>query len=251
MTDELPIRASSPFQTGRRLNASELVDRRQEVDAVVTAMVDAGKLFVIGPRRHGKTSIVHVAAERARAGNVTVLTFNAEAFPAAELLAARMLAVATRELEPAVDRAQNAVMRFFGKLRPVLTYNPADATFSATLGADAASAGGAVPLITDVLDGIEKWASQSGRRVAVVIDEVQELLERGGEPAERQLRAAVQRHEHVGYVFAGSRTHYLRRLTTDPGAAFFNLGARLWVGPVPDDDFRSWLTECFRTGGFR
>lgn len=245
----LPEPTASPFQAGRRLNAAELVDRREEVAAVRRAMLEAGKLFVIGPRRHGKTSLIHVAAQEAAERGVVVLSFDAEAYPSAELLAAHMLAEATRRLEPAVERAQGAVSRFFARLRPSITYNPADGSFSATLGVDATEAGGIVPLLAEVLDGIEGWAAQAGRRTVVVIDEVQELLEREGEVAERQLRAAVQRHEHVGYVFAGSRTHYLRRLTSDPAAAFFNLGSRLYVGPMPDDEVRAWLRDAFAAGG--
>ena len=240
----------SPFQAGRRLNADELVDRQAEVRDVLTALVHAGTLFVIGPRRHGKTSILNVAGQAAEAQEVVVLAFNAEAFTTIESLAAHVLAEATRRLEPRVQRAQEAVSRFFGRLRPTVSFNPADQSFSASLGLDAAAAGGALPLLTDVLDGIERWAAESGRRVAVVIDEVQEILEREGERAEHQFRAAVQRHERVGYVFAGSKTHYLRRLTSDPGAAFFNLGARLHVGAVPDADFRAFLAAGFAGGRF-
>ena len=40
--------------------------------------------------------------------------------------------------------------------------------------------------------------------MAVVLDEFQQVIREGGE-AERQLQAAIQRHRHVAYVFAGSR----------------------------------------------
>ncbi len=240
----------SPFQAGRRLNARELVDREVEVRDVLTTLLHARTLFVIGPRRHGKTSILHVAMQEAEAQRAVVLAVDAEAFPTVDQLAAHLLAEATRRLEPRVQRAQEAVSRFFGRLRPTVTFNPADQSMSASLGVDAAAAGGALPLLIDVLNGIEQWAAQTPRPVAVVIDEVQELLERESERAERQFRAAVQQHEHVGYVFAGSRTHYLARLTQEPGAPFFNLGARLYVGAVPDADFRAFLTDAFARGGF-
>lgn len=166
-------------------------------------------------------------------------------------MATAILAEATRRLEPAIKRAQEAVSRFFGRLRPTVTFNPADQSISASLAVDAAEAGGALPLLITVLDGIEKWAAHAKRPVAVIIDEVQELLEKEGEPAERQFRAAVQKHEHVAYVFAGSKTHYLARVTSDPGAPFFNLGSRLHVGAVPDSDFRKFLETAFADGGFR
>jgi hypothetical protein len=240
----------SPFQAGRRLNAAELVDRQAEVREVYTALLRAGKLWVIGPRRYGKTSLVHAAREAAEADGVVVLWFDAEAFATVELLASEMLAQATKELEPRIQRAQTAVSSFFGRLRPTVSYNPGDGSFSASLGVDAAAAGGAVPLVTDVLNGIERWAVETDRRVAIVIDEVQELLEKAGPDGEKQFRASVQQHERVGYVFAGSKARYLARITSEPGAPFFNLGSKLFVGPIPDPDFTAFLTDAFASGGF-
>lgn len=245
-----PSSPESPFQAGRRLNADELVDRQDELREVRTALERAGKLWVIGPRRHGKTSIVHAARQAAEQVGVVVLWFDLEAYATTELLAAAMLAEATKRLEPRVQRAQNALTKFFGRFRPSVSYNPGDGSFAVSLGIDATEAGGAVPMITTVLDGIDQWAAKTGRRVAVVVDEVQELLQKTGRDAEGQFRAAVQMHEHVGYVFAGSKTRYLARITSEPGAPFFNLGSRLYVGAIPDEDFTAFLADAFAGGGF-
>lgn len=240
----------SPFQAGRRLTASELVDREAEVREVRNALRGAGKLWVIGPRRYGKTSLVHAAREAAEADGVVVLWVDAEAFTTVEMLAAELLAQATKRLEPRIQRAQTVVSSFFGRLRPTVGYNPGDGSFAVSLGVDAAAAGGGVPLVTDVLNGIEQWAAQTKRRVAIVIDEVQELLEKAGRTGEGQFRAAVQQHERVGYVFAGSKARYLARVTSEPGAPFFNLGSKLYVGPIPDADFLAFLASAFAHGGF-
>ena len=84
----------NPFEFGRELDAEELVDRDDEVRSVVSTVMDAGKLFLIGPRRYGKTSILHVASERATRSGALVFRYNAEAFPTLEQLAARIVAVA-------------------------------------------------------------------------------------------------------------------------------------------------------------
>ena len=63
----------NPFQFGRELGASEIVDRAEEVAAVVETIKSGGKLFMIGPRRYGKTSILRAAAEQAAARKIEVL----------------------------------------------------------------------------------------------------------------------------------------------------------------------------------
>jgi hypothetical protein len=66
---------------------------------------------------------------------------------------------------------------------------------------------------------------------------------------EALLRAAVQRHENVGYVFAGSKTGMLAEMTGDPGRPFYRLGERLFVGPVPREDFRPFLRAGLEAAG--
>jgi hypothetical protein len=67
--------------------------------------------------------------------------------------------------------------------------------------------------------------------------------------AEGQVRAAVQAHDHVGYVFAGSKTRMLAEMTGDESRPFYRLGARLFVGPVPREDFRPALASGFADAG--
>jgi hypothetical protein len=92
-------------------------------------------------------------------------------------------------------------------------------------------------------------AADSGKVVAVVIDEFQQVVEQGGVEAERQLRAAVQRHEHVAYIFAGSKTAMLSGMTGNPDRPFYRLGSRLFVGPIPREDFRPFIEHGFSRAG--
>ena len=46
----------SPFLFGRELVGPELVDRREELEEIVETILGRERLFLIGPRRFGKTS---------------------------------------------------------------------------------------------------------------------------------------------------------------------------------------------------
>jgi hypothetical protein len=101
-----------------------------------------------------------------------------------------------------------------------------------------------------VLDGIDRMAAEEKAVTAVILDEFQHVVQEGGEAAERQLRAAVQRHRHVGYVFSGSRTRLLAQMTGDSSRAFWKLGQRYFLGPIPRDAFRLALRRGFVDAGF-
>lgn len=98
--------------------------------------------------------------------------------------------------------------------------------------------------------GAGNGLTRGWRDVVLVLDEVQQVVVEHGGPAERQLRATVQAHRHVGYVFAGSATRLLTAMTTDANRPFYRLGAVTCLRPVPAADFLAFLEEGFRSSGF-
>jgi uncharacterized protein len=243
----------NPFQYGRELGAESLVDREGEIAEVMNTIKEGGKLFLIGPRRYGKTSILKVAEDRLAGEGVTVLRFDAEAYPSLEMLIRAIVAEATARLSGGLEKAGDWARKFFGRLRPEITYNATDQTFSATIGKveNPTDQGAQVPLLVEALDGLEKMAGQSGRPVGLVLDEFQKVIELGGQSAEGQIRAAVQRHRHVGYVFAGSKTRLMADMTSNPSRPFYHLGERRFIGPVPRGEFAEFLRHGFARGGIR
>lgn len=242
----------NPFEYGRELEPGELADRVAIVAKVRDAMLHGRKLFLIGPRRFGKTSVIRSAELEAIARNAIVLRYDASAFPTIPDLAVRLAADAATvfagPVAGAADRIVKAAREMFGRLQPTVTLGP-DGSASLTLGVDAThnATAKAVPLLSDILDGVERGAKKMGRPVAIVLDEFQDVVERGGIEAESQIRAAVQRHKHVGYVFAGSKTRLMVDMTS-PGRPFYNLGDREFIGAVPRRDFAMTLAAGFSLG---
>jgi len=246
----------NPFEFGRELGADELVDRQEEVAEVIRVIKGGGKLFVIGPRRYGKTSILKAADDRAAREGAVVLRYNAESYPTLDQLVAVLVADAARAMRGGVERAGEQIRKFFSKMRPELNFNVSESSWTATLGVagDAAQSDGTgVGLLVDALDGLEKLAAAqpAGQPVGLVIDEFQRIIEVGGKDAERQIRSAIQRHKRTGYVFAGSKTRMLTDMTTDAARPFYRLGSLRFIGPVPREEFIQFLLDKFSSGGFK
>jgi AAA+ ATPase superfamily predicted ATPase len=71
----------NPFGFGREFGIGELVDRNGEVAEVEEVIRSGRKLFLIGPRRYGKTSILKAAEDRLQQSNSVVLRLDAESYP--------------------------------------------------------------------------------------------------------------------------------------------------------------------------
>ena len=242
-------RVRNPFQFGRELDESEIVDREREIEMIERAITNRGKFFLMGPRRFGKTSILSAVERRVSARGAAVLRYDAEAYETTAVLAQAVLTGAARKLAGPLDSVGDTVRRVFGRLRPEVNYDLAEQRLSVTIGA--ADREAQVPIVTQVLNGIEAMAADATGPVAVIIDEFQQLVREGGEVAEKQLRAAVQTHRHVAYVFAGSKTRLLADMTGDPTRAFWKLGERHFLGPVPRADFTAFLRRGFESYGHR
>lgn len=240
-----PLR--NPFEFGRELGPGELADRGEEIDAIRRAVENRGKLFVVGPRRFGKTAVL-AAAERALADKgVVVLRYDAELYETVTALAQAIVAAAAQALTPTLEKAGDAVRQVLRGMRPEVAYDPVSQRL--TVGLAAVSAQEEVPALAQVLEGVERLAAARRRPTAIFLDEFQQVVREGGEAAERQLRSAIQRHAHVAYVFAGSRTRLLEAMTGRAGRPFWRLGARLVLGAVPREEFARFLDARFRTLG--
>jgi AAA+ ATPase superfamily predicted ATPase len=244
----------NPFEFGRELGTEEIVDREDEVEQVVRTIAQGGKLFLIGPRRYGKTSILKTAEDRLRAIDAVVLRYDAEGYPSLDLLVNATVAGAARQLKGGVERIGDDIRKFFSRLRPELNFSVSDREWTARVGVST----GARPehhltLLVDALEGLEQLAKSQPkhRPVGLVIDEFQKIIEIGGAQAEAHIRAAIQRHKRTGYVFAGSKTQLLTSMISDAARPFYRLGASRFIGPVPRADFSRFLESKFTESAFR
>ena len=239
----------NPFQYGRDLSHAELVDRTAELAEIDATIRNRGKLFLIGPRRFGKTSLLSAAAARATAQDVVVLNFDVEKYETLDLLAQGLLTAAARALRSPMERLASLFAESAGRLRPELTLDPATGLPALTLGVRREERG-ELTMLMDALDAVESLAVSTEREACVMLDEVQALVVAHGETAEKQLRATVQRHRRVAYVFAGSATRLLTAMTSNADRPFYRMGARTFLGPIPRPDFIEFLRAGFVDAGF-
>ena len=194
-------------------------------------MTNGQKLWLIGPRRFGKTSILVAAQEQLRAQNAVVLRFNLEEFATPDALARAIVLGAARASSGSASQVAKAIARVFARLKPSLSIDPLGGTFSASLELSAAEKSDPA-VLGEALRGLEELAASSDVSWGVEFDEFQKILDWDAH-LEAQLRAVVQEHRAVGYVFAGSKTRILSDMVSDAARPFYRLGDWIWLGELP------------------
>jgi len=245
----------NPFVYGEVVPASAFVDRVTELDRLVRDLAAGQKVFLISPRRYGKSSLISRAlAAMSRKGAVTVeVTVSSFSSYVAFLEGyARALAAA----ETKADRARAWLRDAISSTRIELS---ADARVDPS-GPRGAAMRVAFPnartdrdisrLAQEVFALPARLAETRRRKVVVALDEFQAIGGFNGGSVEHAMRAAVQHQREVGYVFAGSEPTLMERMLT-PRRPFYKAGPVMRLDKIPADEFAAFIEGRFDASGMR
>jgi len=244
---------TNPFVYGEVVPAAAFVNRVDEL-ARLTRDLEAGqKVFLISPRRYGKSSLIrHALAAARRRGavsvEVTVSSFSSYvAF--LEGYARALAAVETRR-----ERARSWLAAAIRAARPEVRYEAAPGAGSAAALSvsfpSVRSDRDVARLAEDVFALPGRLADTLGRRVIVALDEFQAIGGFNGGSVEHALRAAVQHQRSVGYVFAGSEPSLMERML-GPKRPFYKAGPVMRLDRIPADEFAAFIDERFKRSGMK
>jgi hypothetical protein len=194
---------------------------------------------------------LRAAAAAAERDGAIVIRLDAEAYPGVDGLVRAIVTESARKLRSDVAKTGEKILRFFSRLRPSISYDPSDNSWSGSLEAIKKGEADYTPLLVEAIDGLARLAADVKKPTALVIDEFQKVIQLGGQSTEAQMRAAVQRNTDVGFIFAGSKTTLLNDMTLNPARPFYRMGIRHFLGPLPRDEFGQFISKGFDKAGYR
>jgi uncharacterized protein len=232
---------SNPFVYGEVVPAAAFVNRVVELDRLARDLAAAQKVFLISPRRYGKSSLIrHALGALARRGALTVqVTVSSFSSYVAFLEGyARALAAA----EANWDRAHRWLRDAISSTRVDVAADARIAFPNARTDRDISR------LAEEVFTLPARLADARRRKVVVALDEFQAIGGFNGGSVEHAMRAAIQHQREVGYIFAGSEPTLMERMLT-PKRPFYKAGPVLRLEKIPPGEFAAFIDDRFtRTG---
>jgi hypothetical protein len=245
----------NPFVYGEVVPAAAFVNRVLELDRLIGDLASSQKIFLISPRRYGKSSLIR----RAMAGmqkrgaltvEVTVSSFSSYvAF--LEGYARALVSAETRW-----DRAKTWLRDTVRSARAEVRYAPDPSLTTPGAGSLSVSFPGVRTdrdvsrLAQEVFALPAQLAAERKKKIVVALDEFQAIAGFNGGSVEHALRAAVQHQREVGYVFAGSEPSLMERMLT-PKRPFYKAGPVMRLEKIPADEFAEFLEARFADSGIR
>jgi hypothetical protein len=237
---------SNPFVYGEVVPATAFVDRTVELDRLVGDLLAGQKVFLISPRRYGKSSLVRQALRTvARRGALTVeVTVSSYSSFVAFL---EGYARALVSIETRLDRVRAWTADLLGSARPEVRMEQGRIAIAfPTVRTDRDIS----RLAQEVFALPGRIVDARRRRLVVALDEFQAIGAFDGGRVEQALRAAVQTQRQVGYVFSGSEPTLMERML-GKSRPFYKAGPVMRLQKIPPDQFAEFLEARFRATGVR
>jgi hypothetical protein len=240
--------ANNPFVYGEIVPAQAFVGRDAELDRLTTDLASGQKVFLISPRRYGKSSLVRQAAARLARQRIATLEFTVSSFSSyvgfLEGYARALVGLETR-----THQARSWLGSLFTTVTPQIRVEPGSSGAGMTLTFPAIrTPRDAARLAEEVFSLPARVAARLGRRLVVALDEFQAIGSFNGGSVEEALRAAVQQQRQVGYVFAGSEPTLMEQMI-GPRRPFYKAGPVMRLQKIPGDVFAGFIEDRFKRSG--
>jgi uncharacterized protein len=241
----------NPFVYGEVVPAAAFVNRVAEIDRLVSDLASAQKIFLISPRRYGKSSLIRRAlSAMARRGALTVeVTVSSFSSYVAFLEGYTRAIVAA---ETGWDRPASWLREAIRSARAEVRHAPAASRPGGMTVSfpNVRSERDVSRLAQEVFTLPARLAEARRRKVVVALDEFQAIGGFNGGSVEHAMRAAVQHQREVGYVFAGSEPSLMERML-GPRRPFYKAGPVMRLDRIPGDEFASFIDARFSRSGIR
>jgi hypothetical protein len=241
----------NPFVYGEVVPGEAFVDREIELDRLIGDLTAGQKVFLISPRRYGKSSLVRQAlAALSRRGTITV-EVTVSSF-SSYLAFLEGYARAIVSVETRWERARTWITELVTSTRPEIRFEPQTSALGRMSVAfpSVKTDRDVNRLANEVFALPAHLAAARKRTVAVALDEFQAVDGFNGGGVEQALRAAAQHQRQVGYVFAGSEPSLMEKMI-GPRRPFYKAGPVLRLEKIPGPVFAEFIEMRFARSGIR
>jgi AAA+ ATPase superfamily predicted ATPase len=225
--------ATNPFKFGSVVDDPFFTDRVKEQKEIESILQSSVHLVIISPRRYGKTSLVRKVVSRM---NRPLIFFDLQLVTDVQDLATQILRKVYKVYP--FEKIKDILKNF--RIVPSINLNPqtneVDITFQPK--------SEILPVLEDVFNLLNKLGSDKNKPI-VVLDEFQEINYLSLN-LDKQLRAIIQHHQNVNYVFMGSVESMMREIFEKKKSPFYHFGQLMPLEKIPYNDFHIFISSGFK-----
>ncbi|MEM1608228.1 MAG: ATP-binding protein [Ignisphaera sp.] len=217
----------------------ELFDREKEFEDLRRRVASHAITVVVGVRRVGKTSLV-----RASTFDLPRIYLDVRKFEESRYITYGMFLEELKKSLNSFVSLDKRIVDYLKTVRGVRIFE-----FGVEFSLDRSR-----PLLTSILESLDRWAGDRGKRLVIVVDEAQELIKMKGYDVLPAIAYAYDNLRNISFVFAGSKIGLLYRFlrVDDPSSPLYGrYMERIEVRPLDKERSIEFLRKGFEEHGIK
>jgi uncharacterized protein len=238
------VAATNPFRYGALALDDAFTDREAEIRELVSDIENGQDVVVFAPRRYGKSSLVWRVAQEVVERRVLVAQVNLMTTPTKEKLAEKLAETIHEDVASVLFRARERLRVFAGlRITPVVTVDPETGKLGFSF-AGSWAPGDVDTTLERLLELPGQLAAERGRKVALVFDEFQEIVDIDPN-LPKLMRSVFETQPEVAHVYLGSKRHMMERIFSDENEPFWRSAKRMELDVIAPPLFRGYVERQF------
>lgn len=236
----------NPFIFGDVVKGEHFADREEELKTLSLDLAGGQNVLLFSPRRYGKTSLMIRVLDNLKAKGIVGIYVDLFRATSLQSLGKVYADAMTRATASKIEEAVRFIKDHFPTIVPRITIK-GDEPAEFELDFDTPRRD-LEKWLDDIYEMPQRIAERKKKRLVVVFDEFQEVASIG--PAgsvERNLRAKIQHHDRVAYVFMGSKRHLLDELFQDKAKPLYRIAKSMPLGKIPKEKLASFIRSRFQS----
>ncbi len=236
-----------PFVFGKITNASDFVNRKNNINQLTNNFLSGTNTILLSPRRWGKSSLVERVADLLSENKNLVICkidlFNIRSEDEFyHTLANEVITKTSTKWEDAMRYTK----AFLSQLLPKISFSTDNET-SLSFGVEFKEL---KKNANEILDLAEKIAEKKAIKIVVCIDEFQNIayFDKTND-LQKKMRSYFQKHKNVSYCFYGSKRHMLLDVFTNTSMPFYKFGDIMFLEKIKTEEWVPFIQKKFKNTG--
>ena len=235
----------NPFVFGEVIDDVNFVDRTDELSQLVRDLADGQKVFLLSPRRFGKSSLVSLALLKLKKRHIRTVNLTVSSYASYTQFLEKFAEKVLRAAGP-WEQAKDWARRFVQRVKPQASIDMATGEISLSLGKGTEF--DPAPIAPEIFALPGELTRNAGFRMAICLDEFQQISQFNGSSVENAIRNEAQKQREVWYVFAGSQPSVVEEMLS-ANRPFHKAGPKMFLDKIPAKDWKEFIIGHFRKRG--
>lgn len=228
------------FEVGSPVTDIEFINRKEELKQLMYYIENQQNVMIKAPRRFGKTSLIKQSLLISKPNAIYI---DLKRAPALSYITEQLL----NEMYKIVgvnnffQQFKESIAKFINTVKSSVSINIFE-ILRVTL-EKIETEKNVEELFLYSLDTLEKLAHENSSNIVIILDEFQDIVKLGSDKILDKMRAVVQHHKMITYIFAGSHETLMAKIFHSKSSPFFYFCRTMSIDGLNINDLSNHILE--------